>query len=220
MASFIEFIIVRHGETADNASGILQGQLNSPLNVLGQQQAHCAGDALRTMHFDAAYSSDLLRAAQTAQIIAADGHDDLSVTTMTGLREWNLGAYEGRRQCELLAEDIDILRSLRVEEEGDRVVPDGESKLQFFARIRNAMQEIADKHHAGERLLLVSHGGAMQVIFRMAIGGLQVGASVPLPDNASFSRVRFFPESRRWQLFTWNERTHLDAVGVHNTLIF
>ncbi len=220
MSSFIEFIIVRHGETADNASGILQGQLNSPLNTLGQQQAHCAAQALRAMHFDAVYSSDLLRASQTATIIAQDGHDDIKVTTLPGLREWHLGIYEGRRQCELLAEDIDILRSLRIEEAGDRIVPAGESKLQFFARIRNAMQDIAHSHHAGQRILLVSHGGAMQVIFRMAIGGLQVGAAVPLPDNASYSRIRFFPIDSRWQLFTWNERAHLDAVGVHNTLIF
>lgn len=220
MDSYIEFFFVRHGETADNAAGILQGQLDSPLNALGRSQASSVAQALAGMRIDAAYSSDLLRAAQTARAIVDAHGGGVPLTTERGLREWNLGDFEGRRQRDLLAEHVDILRSLRIEEPGDRMVPGGESKLAFFARIRGAMQTIAARHHAGQRVLVVTHGGAMQVVFRMAIGALQPGAVVPLPDNASFSRVRYLPSENRWGLSTWNERSHLDAIGVHNTLIF
>lgn len=219
MTNFIEFVIVRHGETADNAAGILQGQLDSPLNSLGEKQAQCAAEALAEEHFDAAYSSDLRRALQTAGIVAAR-HPALNISARPALREWNLGDFEGMRQQELLKEHIDILRGLRVEEEGESAVPHGENKTAFFQRIMSAMQSIADAHRSGDRILLVTHGGAMQIIFRLALGGVKTGAIIPLPDNASISRVRFMPGKRCWQLYTWNERAHLNAAGVHNTLIF
>ena len=62
--------IVRHGETAWNAEHRVQGQLDIPLNNIGLRQAQAVGRALKDERFDAIYSSDLVRARQTAAPIA------------------------------------------------------------------------------------------------------------------------------------------------------
>jgi broad specificity phosphatase PhoE len=65
---------VRHGETDYNAVNRIQGQINIPLNEAGLRQAECAGERLKSKHFDVIYSSDLDRAMVTAQKIA-DGRE-------------------------------------------------------------------------------------------------------------------------------------------------
>ena len=89
-----EIILIRHGETAENLQGILQGHLDTVLNANGIAQAEAAARRLkREAPFQALYSSDLKRAAMTAEIIA--GYLRLPVNLNPRLREWHLGEYEG-----------------------------------------------------------------------------------------------------------------------------
>lgn len=86
--------LVRHGETIDNASQILQGHLSGELNDKGIAQARRAAQALQAVNLDAIVSSDLKRAIDTAQIIAAPRA--MRVTTTPLLRERDWGDFTGR----------------------------------------------------------------------------------------------------------------------------
>ena len=93
MSGITEFIVVRHGETAWNAQGRIQGHLDSPLNEEGLAQALLVGDRLAREPFAHLYSSDLGRALQTAQPIA--DHSGRPARIDARLRERNLGVFQG-----------------------------------------------------------------------------------------------------------------------------
>lgn len=85
--------LVRHGETDWNAERRIQGQNNTPLNEVGIAQAAAAARALSATRFPAIYSSDLLRAQHTADVIAAAQHTQ--VVTKASLRERHYGIFQG-----------------------------------------------------------------------------------------------------------------------------
>ena len=87
-----EFTFIRHGQTADNVAGILQGHRDTPLDEIGRQQARMAAERLSNQTIDAIFASDLSRAFETAQIIG----DAVGVTPVPEkrLREWHLGELE------------------------------------------------------------------------------------------------------------------------------
>lgn len=89
-----EIYLVRHGETLDNARQVMQGQTQGELNERGRGQARQVAERLATEHFDAVVASDLHRAIQTAEVIAAP--HGLSVTTTPLLRERDWGSFTGR----------------------------------------------------------------------------------------------------------------------------
>ncbi|KAJ7080359.1 phosphoglycerate mutase-like protein [Mycena belliarum] len=88
--------VVRHGETQANRDGVVQGQLDTELNAAGLEQARRVARALRAVHFDAAYSSDLLRALKTAQIIL-EHRPDIEICTDKALRERYMGELQGKK---------------------------------------------------------------------------------------------------------------------------
>ncbi|PCH37881.1 phosphoglycerate mutase-like protein [Wolfiporia cocos MD-104 SS10] len=87
--------IVRHGETAENRAGIMQGQLDTKLNAAGIEQAQLAATALEVVPFQIAYSSDLDRAFKTAEIIL-QSHPDVTLEKQEALRERHLGDWQGQ----------------------------------------------------------------------------------------------------------------------------
>src|SRR5205809_708167 len=88
-----QVIIVRHGQTQWNLKLIRQGHLDSPLTEKGMAQAKALAQRLAQEKFNALYSSDLGRAVQTAEMIAAvTGHE---IVTDARLRERNLGVFQG-----------------------------------------------------------------------------------------------------------------------------
>jgi broad specificity phosphatase PhoE len=99
LASFsrtVEIHLARHGETDDNARCIFQGQSGRGLNARGRAQAEALGRRLRTQPYRAILTSDLERAQETAQIIAACFPGGLPIETDPGLREIDLGAWTGK----------------------------------------------------------------------------------------------------------------------------
>ena len=86
--------LVRHGETVDNALQIMQGQTHGCLNEKGREQARIVAERLAGEAFDAVVASDLQRAIQTAEIIAAP--HGLPVVTTPLLRERDWGGFTGR----------------------------------------------------------------------------------------------------------------------------
>lgn len=200
-------VIVRHGETAWNLDTRIQGHTDIPLNERGLWQARQAGLALRDEGIDAIYSSDLQRAAQTADAIAqACG---LTVTLDPTLRERHFGRFEGFTHDEIVA---------RWPEEGRRwrqrdpaYGPDGgETLIDFYERTVGAARRLA-LAHPGQTIALVAHGGVLDCFYRAAT---HVGMSAPRSwkiANASINRLIHSPEG--FSLVGWADTRHLDEPG-------
>ncbi|MBR2508694.1 MAG: histidine phosphatase family protein [Lentisphaeria bacterium] len=209
-----EIIAVRHGETVANKTGVLQGQFNTALNEVGLMQADAIAARLKNRYFDIAYSSDLDRAMITGQKIVAY-HPGLELLPSPELREWNLGKLQGREYKDLIVEYPEVMQAFK--KGGSPDVPEGESVAEFHLRITTFLDRIAAEN-TGKRVLLVSHGGAMQRILVHAMGQIADKNIRPLCDNASLSVFKC--KAGQWQLVTWNDVAHLEDIGTHNTLTF
>jgi broad specificity phosphatase PhoE len=153
-------LLVRHGETDWNAAGRLQGQTDRPLNEYGRRQAHELAAQLDGDGIAAIYSSDLVRARDTAEIVAS--RLGLPVDIDAGLREKDWGTWEGLTGAER-----------------DRVEFVGESTEAHAERVLRALRRIAERH-PGERVLVVTHGGSMRRV-QVAADGI----ALPVFDNCA-----------------------------------
>ncbi|CAN5162017.1 histidine phosphatase family protein [soil metagenome] len=168
--------VTRHGETDWNKAGILQGWFDIPLNELGRRQARDMAAHLLDADFDAIWSSPLARAFETAEILAAA----LSLPTPIshdGIKERNFGAIQGIPKDELADLNPAMLEQiLRRNPAGE--FPGGESMNEFADRVLAAFAAIGS-HHAGDRVLVITHGWVMDVLTRH-VGGLPRHAILPL----------------------------------------
>ncbi|MBO5681335.1 MAG: histidine phosphatase family protein [Lentisphaeria bacterium] len=210
-----EIVVVRHGQTLANRTGVLQGQYDTPLDEVGFAQAEAIAERLKNEHFDAVYSSDLGRAMDTANTIVKY-HPDLTVIPSEGLREWNLGDLQGKEYKDLLVQYPAIMDAFKSEGEVPPI-PNGESLEDFQNRVSGFMDRIAAEN-IGKRLLFVSHGGATQRMFTHVTGPLKPGNIRPLCANASLSVFQRRPAG--WQLVAWNDISHLAHIKMHDTLTF
>ena len=97
----MKIYILRHGETDLNSQGVMQGILDIPLNRNGRELAAVTGRAMRGIRFDGCYTSPLIRAAETAEIILRESGNDIQPVTDARLREINCGDLEGKKLSEL-----------------------------------------------------------------------------------------------------------------------
>ncbi len=206
------FTLVRHGETADNAARVLQGQGGRGLNVLGRAQATRLAERVRRAPPTAIVSSDLERAAETARIVA--GACGLSVELDPDLREVDLGAWTGKSYDEverLFPEEwaawhagLDIRRG------------GGETYAELAVRVDRALARIASRRlDAGDaHVLVVSHGGAIKSWIARMLGvssdGLRALAGVA---NTSITVVERDGQGRH-RLHAWNDTAHLEGLVV------
>lgn len=201
-----KFIVVRHGETHWNVAARIQGQQDSSLTGEGIAQAEALAQRLACEKFDRIISSDLGRAHDTAKSIAAAcGH---AITTDARFRERHFGAVEG-----LLYDEADRLYPgafSRVREtDPDFVVPGGESRRQFHARVVAAFEALA-RAHAGETVVVVTHGGVLATLYRHIHAiALDKAHSIPI-TNASYNALTF--DGARWAVDTWSCTLHLPGA--------
>lgn len=194
--------IVRHGETADNATGRWQGTVDTPLNDLGRQQAAHLAQYLRAQNetIESIYTSDLARARETAEIIAqAYGHQ---VVPDARLREVHVGVFQGLTNAEI-DERYPQMRQ-RWRQDHAYAVPDGESRSQVQQRMIGAWQEWTE-HLSLSNLMIVSHG----VAIRMLLHGLfpDVDHSYELPNTCLTVLQRL---ARGWSLECAGKIAHLE----------
>lgn len=206
------FCLVRHGETDWNAERRLQGHTDIDLNQHGAAQAGQMAKALRkiNLQFDVLYTSDLLRAANTAKAIEdAFGVDSIAERA---LRERHLGALQGlttsdapNLEPELWA--IHLRRDLEHDMRG------GESIKQFAQRIHGALEKIR-LQHLGKTILLVSHGGALDMMYRLASNqALEAEKAVAVP-NASLNWISH--DGSSWMVDRWADTSHLESLALDN----
>ena len=207
-----QFCLVRHGETDWNVERRLQGHTDIALNERGLKQATQMAKALQAidLQFDVLYTSDLQRAAQTAQAI--EKVFGVSAITHQALRERNLGALQGLTTKE--APELEpklwgthLSRSLHEELRG------GESIFQFATRIRGVLEQIRDKH-VGKTILLVSHGGALDMMYRIASNQALDADKVVSVPNASLSWISH--DGQSWKVNNWADTSHLEGLTLDN----
>jgi probable phosphoglycerate mutase len=163
-------LLARHGETDWNSERRWQGHEDRPLNDVGRAQARELADSLADRAIDVVYSSDLVRAHETAQIIA--DRLELPVEVDVGLREVDVGDWSGRVQGEIEGADPEGFRRWR---EGGKGWNGGESYEEMGQRVVAAVLRLAARH-PGETLLLVTHGGSIRAC-RASAAGLDYAAS-------------------------------------------
>jgi len=158
--------VVRHGETDWNRERRIQGQQDPPLNEVGRQQARALAGRLSAIRFDAVYSSDLRRARETAEIIAAGRRLPIHVTP--ALRERSFGRWEGERFEDLPHLDPAGWQSW-LERRPDAAPHGGESDAALEKRSVAIFQRIVEAFPGGD-VLVVSHGGLIAAMIRAWIG--------------------------------------------------
>ena len=201
-------IAVRHGETAWNVDTRIQGQLDIPLNDKGQWQAAQLGRILEGEEVDAIYSSDLMRAFETALAIAKPS--GVNVQTDHGLREREFGIFQGKTFAEIEATWPE--QALRWRKRDPEFAPEGgESLLQFRERVLSTASALAAAH-TGQQIALVAHGGVMDVLYRAATGQeLQAPRTWQL-GNAAINRLLWSPDGEHggFSVVGWADTHHLD----------
>ena len=201
-------IAIRHGETAWNVDTRIQGQTDIGLNDKGHWQARQAAAALAHEPIAAIYTSDLSRAHDTARAIAQV--QGLTPQTERGLRERAFGIFEKRTWAEIEHLWPEEARRWR-ERVPDWAPAQGESLLALRERIQNLTHALAERH-AGEQIVLVAHGGVMDVLYRLATQqALQAPRTWTL-GNANINRLLWSPEGL--SLVGWGDARHLETGSL------
>lgn len=176
---------MRHGQSTWNREHRIQGQLDPPLSEEGRRQAELLANRLAGRSFAAFYASDLKRAFQTAEIIA--GAVGQRPVPTPGIREIFLGEWEGLRADELAGRFPEAWERWNQEPDWD-LVPGGEGAALFEARVEVALDAILDRH-PHEDVLVVTHGGVIQVALHRVIGRSSFGLFAFKIQNASISLI-------------------------------
>ncbi|MDM0043291.1 histidine phosphatase family protein [Variovorax dokdonensis] len=202
-----DLILIRHGETDWNRELRFQGHIDVPLNDIGHEQARRLGLRMAQESADHLVCSDLMRCQQTAAPTALQL--SLPVRTTVSLREQSFGAVEGMRADEIQAQHPRAWEDwLKFQE--DFSMPQGESPRQFHARVLDALRSIAHEHQ-GLTVLVFTHGGVLDMVWRTARGlGLGGPRQSDIP-NAGFNRIRLpdADDPARIEVIAWADTLHL-----------
>ena len=198
-----ELLLIRHGETDGNREGRFQGQSDVPLNDAGHRQAQRLAARLAGEAHDALFTSDLLRARQTAAPLAAAWAR--APGALAGLREQNFGLLEGLDAATIQARHP-VLWQGWLQQDADFAVPGGESQRQFYTRVLAAVHALA-ADHAGRRLVLVTHGGVLDMLWRSAHGLPLAGLRECLIPNTGINRLRW--AGGALHVDVWGDAAHL-----------
>ncbi|NLZ62518.1 MAG: histidine phosphatase family protein [Lentisphaerae bacterium] len=216
MSTRTEMVIVRHGETEGNRTRTLQGQSNTDLNQVGRLQVERLALRLQKQApFTAVYSSDLQRAMDTARIILEKIPAAPLIPT-PALREWNLGHLQGYTWAELEDKSPGVREAFRQGGE-DVQAPGGEKRSELEKRVRECLQSLALRH-VGERILLVSHGGALRSMFKYVVGVPKAPNLLPVTSNASYNQIVY--DNGSWQLLCWNDTAHLEGIELNELVAY
>jgi broad specificity phosphatase PhoE len=197
--------LVRHGQTAYNAEGRVQGWLDIPLDEAGLRQAERVGQRFAARAIDAVYSSSLARAARTAQSIAAACNREAVLDDR--LREYHMGDWTG-----LTGDEISAVTPGMRWDGPEVVIPGGESAHDMRERVSAWLDDLLRAHAAG-RVVAVTHGGTLGALVSLMLG-LPATRRHPFSfGNTSVTTVSF--EHQRWRLRNLNDQCHLRDDGAH-----
>jgi broad specificity phosphatase PhoE len=185
-----ELILIRHGQSTANKSGVWQGQLDFPLSEQGRLQATYTGHALRGTKISGVYASPLSRAFETAEIVAREAGFPGEVVPVSDLMERHGGILEGHTWAEQEARNPAFAKKFLALPEEDRwTLVDAETDEEILARFERAISAILSRHHDTDgSLIVVSHGGVMRAFLRDRFGPTILPGAERAP-NASITRL-------------------------------
>lgn len=159
--------LVRHGESEWNAKGLWTGWTDVNLSSKGREEARAAGELIKDIHFDLAYTSLLSRAKQTLdQIKFVTDRDDLPTTENKALNERDYGEMTGKNKWEI-KEQVGEEEFLRLRRSWDYPPPGGESLKMVFERVLPYYQnEILPKLKEGKNILIAAHGNSLRALIK------------------------------------------------------
>jgi broad specificity phosphatase PhoE len=158
---YCTFYLVRHGKTDYNEKKKINGSVDVALNDIGKQQAEDLRKEFMSIHFDAIFSSDLLRAKQTAEILGKER--ELAIAASVLIRERNFGQLEGHPVDELKTL-VESYRKLADEEINAHKVDDTyESNDEMIARVLTFLRETAIAY-PGKTILVVTHSSLLRTL--------------------------------------------------------
>ena len=192
-----EIILIRHGETEWNSQLRMQGHSNSDLSAVGRGQIQALGEWMKNVSFDYIYSSDSLRARQTAESITQYSLDTLQFDQR--IREKNLGVFEGLTSIEAREQHPGIYRLFKTGG-ANYVIDEGESTQQVLDRALEFIEEIRLKHPE-QRVVMVTHGGVVRVLMKHTLG-----ISIDAPTSFLIKNTGIFR-------LVWNEKWLVSQMG-------
>ncbi len=202
-----EILLVRHGQSAPYRDGepfpLVDGQGDPPLSPLGEKQAGQVAERLGSVAIDAIYVTTLTRTHQTAAPLAA--RLGLQPVVEAGLREVHLGEWEGGVFRVMAAQGHPALAEMGARQDWG-MIPGGERSEDLRARVRASIERIHTAH-PGQRIVAVSHGGAIGAVLAEASGATTFAFAGA--DNASVSHLVVLGD--RWTVRRFNDTGHLDG---------
>lgn len=199
---------IRHGETDWNVDKRIQGQIDIPLNETGRAQALAMAFNAAHHNFDAIYSSDLMRARDTANMLTA--RRGLDIKILPQLRERHFGIFQGLTAAEGKVSQPQAHARYLTRDPGYDF-DSGESMHNLAMRVETAVHEMT-QHHAGQTIAAVTHGGVLDILYRTATGK-------PLHEPRDFNipncALNWFCFDERgsnelsWHLEAWDDHHYL-----------
>ncbi len=153
----MKIYVVRHGETALNAKGVMQGRLNEPLNENGRALAALTGKAIKGIRFDRCISSPLVRAKETAELLLRESGNEIPLEIDGRITEIDFGDMEGKKIAEMGEEG----RRFFTDPFHFAGFPNGESISDVCERTQAFLRELIARDD-GKTYLVSTHGCALR----------------------------------------------------------
>ena len=205
-----KLFLVRHGQSAGNAEGRFGGHSPTPLSDLGFEQARLTAEALAREKINAIYSSDLLRAVQTAEPLSK--LVGIPIVTSEAFRERNVGVLEGLTFDESKQEYPNDYYAL-VNRNIHHVITKGESYTNLLDRITVELRNLLRKHR-GERIAVFTHTGALCFMTLHLLGAIHRGTKQTpwiITSNCGINRFEI-RGSRNIRVLALNDTRHLSQI--------
>ena len=178
--------IVRHAESAGNSGGMLCGHVNVDISAEGEKQLEYLAKRFKDIHFDAIYTSPLLRARKTAA--AVNKYHGLEIVPDEGIIELCCGVLDGMLWTKIKSDYPEQYRIWR-EEAYNFDPPEGESFRHLYDRIWDSAMRLG-RAHDGQTVVLSTHGGAMRCLLcRLEGKPVEELGSIGIIENTGFIRV-------------------------------
>lgn len=182
--------LLRHGATANNLADppLLQGGgIDLELSEAGRQQAACAAELLAQQHLAAVYSSPLIRARQTAEIVAKP--HGLAVRLVSAIEEVDVGQWEGRSWKEISRTEPEPYRQF-IDDSANHGYLGGENMTQVLDRCAPALHALMGQH-LGEEIAVSAHNVVNRVYLASLLGVPISRAREIIQDNCGINVIRF-----------------------------
>ena len=200
-------VLVRHGQTDWNESGVFRGRIDVGLNKNGFKQAELVGEALKQVVVDAVYSSPLTRAMDTAAAIAVQ--HGLEVRINKAFDDMNFGDWQGLSRSEVEQQYPDLFQVWLTAPQKARI-PKGETLEQVRRRLLSGLESLYELYPEGA-VVIVSHGLTNKVLLCAMLGLYNEHFWKVKQDNAAINVFKYTGQGSK--VFLMNDTTHLRSIG-------